>query len=136
MPEINQIIKNNQRILISWFHKFSTEIFSTDRQTDRPTDRPTFALIEAPCRSLKSVWESLYYKIKNPEKLLLGEIKLEWAYCIFQQNFLHFSGFDQTQLYYMPYKMFSVSMFLVSFVSISNNRCKVSWLSRWYNRAF
>ena len=45
MPEINQIIKNNQRILIFWFHKFSTENFSTDRQT--------FALIEAPCRSLK-----------------------------------------------------------------------------------
>ena len=43
MPEINQIIKNNQRILIFLI----LQIFhgQTDRQTDRPTDRQTFALI-------------------------------------------------------------------------------------------
>ena len=47
MPKINQRIKDNQRILIFDFLLFD-EIFFHG-----PTNRPTFALIEAPCRSLK-----------------------------------------------------------------------------------
>ena len=52
MPEINQIIKNNQRILIFDFLLFAKIFFHG--QTDQPTDQQTFALIEAPCRSLKT----------------------------------------------------------------------------------
>ena len=37
MPEINQIIKNNQRILIFDFSSLP-KFFSTDRPTDQPTD--------------------------------------------------------------------------------------------------
>ena len=75
MPEINQIIKNNQRILIFDFLLFAKIFFHG--QTDQPTDQQTFALIEAPCRSLKIIHSLDNWPISSLFQLAGGDPQID-----------------------------------------------------------